>query len=102
LTEITIPNSVISIGGSAFSECEGLTKVTIGNSVTSIEQEAFYYCKGLTEICVEATTPPTIYSSTFSQVDKSIPVYVPAESVETYKKADGWSEFCNIVATSAK
>lgn len=41
LTSITIPNSVISIGESAFSECSSLTSVTIPNSVTSIEASAF-------------------------------------------------------------
>ncbi|WP_304960128.1 leucine-rich repeat domain-containing protein, partial [Muribaculum intestinale] len=33
---VTIPNSVTSIGYSAFSGCSGLTSVTIPNSVTSI------------------------------------------------------------------
>ena len=36
LTSVTIPNSVTSIGGYAFLECDSLTNVTIGNSVTSI------------------------------------------------------------------
>ena len=38
----TIPNSVTSIGGSAFSGCSGLTSVTIPNSVTRIGDGAFY------------------------------------------------------------
>ena len=37
----TIPNSVTSIDGSAFSGCSGLTSVTIPNSVTSIGSGAF-------------------------------------------------------------
>ncbi|WP_282193779.1 leucine-rich repeat domain-containing protein, partial [Muribaculum intestinale] len=45
---VTIPNSVTSIGGSAFYNCSGLTSVTIGNSVTSIGGSAFYNCSGLT------------------------------------------------------
>ena len=50
LTSVTIPNSVTSIGGSAFSGCTGLTSVTIGNSVTSIGDYAFYKCSSLTSI----------------------------------------------------
>jgi len=49
---ITIPNSVMSIGWSAFSYCTGLTSITIPNSVTSIGNYAFSYCTGLTSITI--------------------------------------------------
>ena len=52
LTSITIPNSVTSIGGSAFYGCSGLTSVTIPNSVTSIGGSAFLNCSGLTSITI--------------------------------------------------
>ena len=52
LTSITIPNSVTSIGGSAFSFCTGLTSITIPNSVTSIGYAAFSGCSGLTSITI--------------------------------------------------
>ena len=44
ITNLIIPNSVTSIGGSAFSGCSGLTSVTIPNSVTSIGGSAFSGC----------------------------------------------------------
>jgi len=50
--DLVIPNSVTSIGGSAFSCCSGLTSVTIGNSVTSIGDVAFYECSGLTSVTI--------------------------------------------------
>ena len=98
LTEITIPNSVTSIGDAAFANCFGLTSVTIPESVTSIGQSAFSLCTGLTSIRIEAVNPPAIEESTFNVVDKTIPVYVPAESLEAYQSAEYWSEFTNIVA----
>ena len=52
LTLLTIPNSVTSIGGSAFSGCTGLTSLTIPNSVTSIGDFAFYGCSGLTSLTI--------------------------------------------------
>ena len=52
LTSVTIPNSVTSIGGSAFYYCSGLTSVTIPNSVTSIGGSAFAYCSGLTSVTI--------------------------------------------------
>ncbi|MDO5447879.1 MAG: leucine-rich repeat domain-containing protein, partial [Prevotellaceae bacterium] len=39
----TIPNTVTSIGASAFRECMTLTSIDIPNSVTSIGDDAFYY-----------------------------------------------------------
>ena len=50
LKEITIGNSVTSIGNHAFEGCTGLTSITIPNSVTSIGNYAFYCCSGLTSI----------------------------------------------------
>ena len=45
-----IPNSVTSIGDSAFSNCKNLTSIHIPNSVTSIGDNAFSGCKNLTSI----------------------------------------------------
>jgi len=47
-----IPNSVTSIGNSAFGECSSLTSITIPNSVTSIESYAFNKCSSLTSITI--------------------------------------------------
>ena len=50
--EYVIPNSVETIGASAFRGCNALTSVTIGNSVTSIGNEAFRGCSALTEVII--------------------------------------------------
>ena len=47
LTSITIPDSVTSIGDYVFYKCTSLTSVTIPNSVTSIGDSAFYDCYSL-------------------------------------------------------
>jgi hypothetical protein len=49
---VNIPNSVTSIGVSAFAYCTGLTSVSIGSSVTSIGVGAFQYCTGLTSVSI--------------------------------------------------
>ena len=52
LTSLTIPNSVTSIGDSAFWECSSLTSLTIPNSVTSIGDRAFAGCSSLTSLTI--------------------------------------------------
>ena len=53
LTSVTIPNSVTSIGYRAFDDCTSLASVMIPNSVTSIGRYAFFDCKSLTSINVD-------------------------------------------------
>ena len=98
LTSVTIPNSVRSIGDNTFYNCSGLTSVTIPNSVSSIGFSAFNGCSGLTSITCEASTPPYCDYYCFYNVNKSIPIYVPANSVKAYKKAKEWKNFTNIQA----
>ena len=60
-----IPNSVTTIGKSAFSGCTGLSSVTIPNSVTSIREDAFYGCSGLTSVIIPESVT-SIGSNAFS------------------------------------
>ncbi|MDD3667523.1 MAG: leucine-rich repeat domain-containing protein [Bacteroidales bacterium] len=102
LTSITIPNSVTSIGCRAFYSCTGLTSIIIGTSVTSIDIMAFRNCSSLTSITCLATTPPILNSNdtydsdnsfVFYDVPKTIPVYVPCESLSAYQSAPQWNDF---------
>jgi hypothetical protein len=52
LTNIMISNSVTNIGGDAFADCGSLTSITVPDSVISIEDYAFYSCRSLTNITI--------------------------------------------------
>ena len=56
-------------------------------------------------VTCEAVNPPTLdynwdNTPVFDNVDKSIPLYVPAESIDAYKAADQWKDFTNILPIS--
>ena len=104
---IVIPSSIIyndltfgiiSIGSYAFYNCSGLTCIEIPYSVTSIGNSAFSNCSSLTSVTNYATTPQSINSDVFYNVDKSTStLYVPESSIDLYKTAEVWKEFSSIV-----
>ena len=95
LVSIGIPNSVTYIDYEAFNYCDGLTTLTIPFSVTSISYWAFHGCSGLTSITVLADTPPVLDDDVFYDVSIGIPVYVPYNTISAYQTASHWSEFTN-------
>ncbi len=67
ITEITIPNSVTTIGNSAFDGCSSLSgTLSIPNSVTRIGNSAFSGCSGLTGELAIPNSVTSIGSSAFS------------------------------------
>lgn len=94
ITSINIPNAVTSIEYGAFLDCNSLSVVTIGSGVTSIGNLAFQICTSLTNITIKATTPPTLGNNVFDNTN-NCPIYVPAESVDAYKAASGWSSYAS-------
>lgn len=98
LKSVNIPERVTDIYDDAFLGCSSLESVNLGVGVRWLGESAFENCTGLKSVTSQSETPPSCSDYVFSGVDKSIPVYVPAESVEAYKEADEWSDFKNFRA----
>ncbi|AKB51994.1 Chitin binding protein [Methanosarcina barkeri str. Wiesmoor] len=81
LTIVPIGNNVTSIGSSAFYGCTYLTSVPIGNNVTSIGSSAFYGCTSLTSVTI-GNNVTSISSSAFRQCSALTTVTIP-DSVTT-------------------
>ena len=81
LRSVSIPNTVTTIGASAFENCMGLVDITIPNSVTTIGSYAFNNCIGLLGITIPNSVT-TIGNYAFSKLTKILGVTIP-NSVET-------------------
>ena len=91
-TTYTIPDSVTEIGYGAFINCNSLTSVNIPDSVATIGEGAFYSCTSLISVYCKATTPPALGgTAVFDNNRSGRKIYVPTESVDTYKSAEYWS-----------
>lgn len=90
-----IPDGVTVIGPFAFMSIP-ISEIKIPSSVKQILGYAFAGT-ALKSITCQSVTPPTIDAQVFADVDTSIPVYVPSESVSDYCVASGWSQFTNIL-----
>ena len=97
LTSVTIGDGVTTIGNGAFADCYSLTSVTIGDGVTTIGNSAFRFCSSLKSVYCKATTPPSLGSTVFDYNGDGRKIYVPAESVEAYKAAEGWSYYADAI-----
>ena len=92
-----IPNTATSIGDNAFNDINSLTSIVIPESVTSIGQYAFRFCNSLAEVVCKAKVAPQLKSDAFSNdVLSKATLYVPEESVESYKADGEWKKFSDI------
>jgi len=98
LPAITLPETIVKIGTLAFAGCVSLTTITIPASVKEIDILAFLQCSGLTSLISKALTPPTLGLGVFAGVDTSIPLYVPAGSMDAYQAIEQWKQFTNMQA----
>ena len=109
LAEVELPEGLESIG-SQFDHCVKLKKIKFSRGLRTVDQFAFAECRNLKEVhfpngllgiwtsafqdsdldrmyCA-STTPPSLFTYL-----KCKTVYVPHESVESYKNASGWKDY---------
>ena len=96
LTNISLPNDLLYINDNfAFYVFTSIEKIIIPDTIISIGHYAFGNCTSLTSITVLATTPPTLSPMYVFDNTNNCPIYVPAESVDAYKTARGWSTYAD-------
>ena len=104
LEYIEIPDKTHSIGRNVFCNCTRLSRITIPCNVTNIGEGVFSNCSLLSKIYTQNPIPPQISGNYLFYWDGSISdneengiLYVPFGSLESYRNADGWKKFQNII-----
>ena len=85
LKSVRIPESVRSIGSSAFYFCQGLTEIDLPDGLTSLGAYAFRFCSGLNSISIPDGVT-TLLSSTFDDCTNLKQVKLPKnlKTIDTY------------------
>ena len=98
---IVVEEGVISLGTYAFSGNTKCTSITLPASLENIAGYAFMNCSTVVNIVSKAILPPVCAMSgvsgytNFKNIPNNCRVYVPKQSVNTYKATAGWSTFTN-------
>ena len=89
-TSVTIPENIETIGEGAFAGCSGL------NAIYSYAEEPIALANAKVRTRAESEKNSAV--TVFAKVDKETCIlYVPKNSSDKYRPADGWGEFQNIV-----
>lgn len=106
------------IGDSAFECCDSYLDVVIPSTVKEIGDDAFHYIhmdvnpidydaiNANRKVRVMCDVPPKLYArgvsnsvftfnTYYKPIDATYPIYVKDELVETYKQAEGWSDYAD-------
>jgi len=100
LKAIVIPEGMEVVASRAFSGCSNLKEFSLPSTLRTLKDRAFYSAALMSPIVVKcmAVTPPTVGTSVWKTGDftSSSKLYVPASSVEAYKKSN-WSDYFGVI-----
>ena len=92
LTDVTIAEGAKNFKDNCFRRCTALTSIVLPSTTTTMTHGVFNNCgSNLTSVTILATTPPTGISNYTFQNDGNVTIYVPSESVNSYKSS--WAQY---------
>lgn len=103
LTEISLPATVRELESYAFSECVSLRSATLPANSHLLGELIFSGCRSLESVTTASPVPAefdcasTLFEENERDMYETCRLYVPARSVEAYRRAGGWCLFDDIL-----
>ena len=91
-SEVTLPSTLTSVGEGAFANNSAITSIDIPASLTALPENMLSGCDNLTDVNMEATTPPSVTSTTFPQ---SANINVSYGSYDDY--VGSWGDYTDTI-----
>jgi hypothetical protein len=92
LSAMVLPRKLSVIDDEAFRSCVNLQEIVLPTSLTKLGKKPFAKCEGLARLVCRAGYPPEYKSTDI----KKVPLFVPEQSIDAYKKAKTWKSFKTI------
>ena len=110
LENVNIEEGIKKLPDYTFRKCKALSEITLPTTIEQLGMKVFSGCSSLKTIYVKPLTPPAVPKEyvisgginkntvnswlALKDVDDFI-IYVPAQSLDLYKEAQGWNEYIN-------
>jgi len=96
LEYVILHEGIVNLGYDAFYGCTNLRNITLPSSLLHM-YNSLWSCANIEYIRTYAVNPPDCTGYCFRNINKSIPIYVPAGSGNLYRSAEHWKSFNNII-----
>ena len=95
LKDVQLSESMTGIGFNLFKDCRSLTQITLPERISWVRSNAFANCIALKSIKSKALYPPSVTNESYSlQLNYTGKLIVPVGSKDSYAKSTGWGH-CN-------
>ena len=90
---VDVPEGVNGIANSALLYCRYMDKVVLPTTMRYVGEGAFMECYALDTVRLRSTTPPSLSSDSFLNVDPLPVLAVPCSTATTYANTAYWRNF---------
>ena len=101
IEHVVIPDKTELLGSYCFSYCQKLRDVELGRGIKRIESYAFNDNEALQTMTIHCEEPPIMLPNSLYGIPDSAVLYVPAQSLEKYRRHEVWGKFKRIEAISS-